>query len=456
MNLSLPFQHSCCKHSVLFNNICIDCGAVVEKPYENRLNPDDDSITLSDEELKRRNLDLERQLIQEHKLVLVIDLDKTLIDTTTVFSYEEAQNLISTDPTASSEDFVVFDLDSTIFVVRFRPYVREFLQEISPYFHLQIYTGSQAEYAHRIIRELDPNGKYFADRIWSITKEEKLRFQQENIYEKSIKNLFPYSDKLVLVLDDSPSVWYSDEGGKIFKGLIQLKPFLYFIQPTPSTLAAVSSTGVVDDTLNNMKQLLLDIHASFYQDFDELESHVIIKLAEKKSGVFDRLHFLFVGCWEDGDQERKNQIILKAEEFGANVIDSFVPYLTHIIIGFKGPDDQCIRAMNYSGIYIVTADWFEQSHMSYQRLDEDAFQFPGFPSPTCGFFERDEPPNIINTDFDESEIDQLLEEDEEEGNSPVPRVITLEDFKKEPGILDRFLYFDSDEIGSDEQAIEQL
>ena len=96
MNLSLPFQHSCCKHSVLFNNICIDCGAVVEKPYENRLNPDDDSITLSDEELKRRNLDLERQLIQEHKLVLVIDLDKTLIDTTTVFSYEEAQNIIET------------------------------------------------------------------------------------------------------------------------------------------------------------------------------------------------------------------------------------------------------------------------------------------------------------------------------------------------------------------------
>ena len=452
MYISRSFPQPGCKHSILFNNICIDCGQVVEKPYENRIDPDDDSITLSDEEFMRRNIELERRLIEERKLILVIDLDKTLIDTTTVLSYQEAENLIHSDQTAQEGDFLVFELDGTIFVVRFRPFVREFLEELYPYFHFQIYTGSQSEYAHKIVRAIDPNGKYFADRIWSITKEERLRFQTENIYEKSIKNLYPCTDRLVLVLDDTPSVWYSDEGGKIFKGLIQLKPFFYFIQPYQNTLAQIDINAPYDSILVNMKNLLLEVHHNFYEDFNESESHVIINLAEMKSAVFDKLHFLFVGCWDDGDDDTKNQIVIKAEEFGANVIDQFVPYITHIIVGRRGADEPCKMALNFNGIYIVSYDWFEQSHMSYQRCDEELFPFENYPYITSGYYDRNEPPNIIQSECDESEIDQLLEEDESDSLSPTPRVIALEDYKKQPSILDRFYFFDSEEIGSDEQT----
>jgi FCP1-like phosphatase family protein len=443
-----------CEHSILFYTICVNCGEVLDKPYENRLDPDETTLTVSFEEIRRRNLNLEKELIREKKLALVIDLDKTLIDTTTVFSLEDADNLIALDKHAKRSDFVVFQLDDTIFVVRLRNNVRAFLHEISPFFRLQIYTGSQANYARRILKEIDPDASLFGNRIWSITKEEKKRYQLENKYEKNIKNLFPVSDRLVLVLDDTPSVWYTDEGNTIFKGLIQIKPYHYFIQPGLIAPATIAQESLHDNTLMQMKSVLLSVHELFYATFNESESHVLISLAEEKAAVFDRLHFLFVGCWEDGDTHSKEFYTLKAEEFGANVLDSFAPYITHIIVGGKGPDEQCVQALNYNGIYIVSYYWFEQSYLLFAREDEEQYALQGYPQPTCGMLSRDEPPNIIVYDFDVSDFDQLLESDDEKDS--IPSIIALEDIKKDAGLLDTFMIFESDDLSSEEgQALEQ-
>ena len=442
-------KNGICPHSVLFHNICVKCGAVLDKPYESRVDPNDTSITLSPEEVKRRNLEVEAELIREKKLALVIDLDKTLIDTTTVLSYEEAENLIVLDKTADRSDFVVFELDCTIFVVRLRPNVRRFLHEISPYFRLQIYTGSQEAYAKRILKEIDPDSSLFEERIWSITKEEKERYQQENKYEKNIKNLFPVSDRLALVLDDTPSVWYTDEGNTIFKGLIQVKPYYYFIQPGLLTLATIAKEGLNDNTMMQMKKVLCSVHKRFYSTYNRLESHAIISLAEEKAAVFDGLHFLFVGCWEDGNTALRDFYYLKAEEFGANVLDSFTPYVTHIIVGANGIDEHCMQALNYSGIYIVTYAWFEQSNLQFECLDEESYSLQGFPNPTNGFLSRYEPPNLVVSDINDSEFDRLFNSDDEDKEF-IPSVIALEDIKKDPVMLDKFMVFESDDLSSEE------
>lgn len=44
-----------------------------------------------------------------------------------------------------------------------RPFVYQFLDEMSKYYNLVLFTASQRTYAEKIIRILDPDDKYFKD-----------------------------------------------------------------------------------------------------------------------------------------------------------------------------------------------------------------------------------------------------------------------------------------------------
>ena len=457
MSKKMSENQKTCPHSVLFGNICVKCGAVVDKKYEIRADPNSSMVTVSTEEAKRESEELEKYLISKKKLCLVIDLDKTLIDTATVHSQEEVDQIIASDTTCSKNDFIF--LKRQMLLVRVRPYVKNFLHDISPYFRMQIYTLAAPDYANQILHVIDPTNEFFGRRIFSrsleddqeMAKQRRLNPGKEILYEKDIKKLFPFSDRFVLVLDDTPGVWYCDKQDpffpsnerKIFKGLVQIKPFEYFNQPIPRAVATITKNGSDDDILIQMKDVLIDVHHRFYENFDPEESHVLISLKDRKSITFDSMYFLFDRV-KDLDKCSK-----EAEEFGATVLDSFEPYVTHIIVGSGGTNDVIAKAMEYNGIYVVTIDWFVQSRLQFCRIEESKYKLVGIPCPTEGDIEREAPPTEEILD-----IDSLFGDDDdknEQQEAHEEKIISYDDISKDPDWLKKIEEMPDDDDDNDDE-----
>ena len=147
-----------CIHPVIHDDICCECGAHVS-PDSRYVKAQDNYILL----FTIGNSQIKPFLLKHHKLALVVDLDKTLIQATEVCSYEDADRVISMDITHKSDYFTV-NLNK-LYLIRLRPYVREFFESISPYYFMQVYTLSIRPYAIQIIHKIDPDGKYFSSRI---------------------------------------------------------------------------------------------------------------------------------------------------------------------------------------------------------------------------------------------------------------------------------------------------
>lgn len=98
------------------------------------------------------------RLIKDRKLVLLVDLDQTLIHTTN----DNVQPNI--------KDVFHFQLcgpNSPWYFTRLRPGTLNFLNKISSYFELHICTFGARDYAHMIAAFLDKDQKFFSNRILS-------------------------------------------------------------------------------------------------------------------------------------------------------------------------------------------------------------------------------------------------------------------------------------------------
>ena len=123
-------------------------------------------------------------LLNQRKLVLLVDLDQTLIHTTNdnippnlkvLLTYSMMVQVSSTSCTECSDltlylqDVWHFQLHPSgpWYHTRLRPHARPFLEKISKYYELHICTFGVREYAHWIAHFLDPDRKLFGQRILS-------------------------------------------------------------------------------------------------------------------------------------------------------------------------------------------------------------------------------------------------------------------------------------------------
>jgi len=78
---------------------------------------------------------------------------------------------------------------------RLRPETRGFLERISKLYELHICTFGTRSYAHVIARHLDPEGKFFSDRI--LSRDECF---SQNSKTANLKELFPRGDHMVKIV----------------------------------------------------------------------------------------------------------------------------------------------------------------------------------------------------------------------------------------------------------------
>ncbi|XP_059562418.1 RNA polymerase II subunit A C-terminal domain phosphatase isoform X4 [Myotis daubentonii] len=165
-------------------------------------------LMVSSEQAEQLGREDQQRLHRNRKLVLMVDLDQTLIHTTE----QQCQQM-------SNKGILHFQLGrgEPMLHTRLRPHCREFLEKVARLYELHVFTFGSRLYAHTIAGFLDPEKKLFSHRILS-------RDECIDPFSKTgnLRNLFPCGDSMVCIIDDREDVW------KFAPNLITVKKYVYF------------------------------------------------------------------------------------------------------------------------------------------------------------------------------------------------------------------------------------
>lgn len=191
-----------CNHPIRLGTLCGVCGMEIQEDshlFCALYNTDNVKITRKEavSMYKEKIKALEMQM----KLILVLDLDQTVLHTAYGVSDEKG--------------VVRFTMDGCKYSVKLRPNLKSMLRKVSKLYEIHVYTMGTRPYAERIVGIIDPTRKYFHDRI--ITRDEN-----QGVLVKRLSRLFPYNHKNIVILDDRADVWDYCEN------LVLIKPFWYF------------------------------------------------------------------------------------------------------------------------------------------------------------------------------------------------------------------------------------
>ncbi|KAL6122108.1 hypothetical protein NUSPORA_00883 [Nucleospora cyclopteri] len=188
-----------CDHTIRIGILCAKCGKeVAEDELLVNATHNSDQIMQTQEAAIKESIDYFNRLKEQNKLVLILDLDQTLI-----------QSSLTKAPCDET-----FSFGNSTFYVKIRPFALRFIREISKFYELHVYTMGTREYAEKICKILDPTGKFFGERIVT-------RTENNNELKKTIQRITPFS-KNVLIVDDRLDVW------NFIPNVLLIRPFCYF------------------------------------------------------------------------------------------------------------------------------------------------------------------------------------------------------------------------------------
>ncbi|KAM6958840.1 RNA polymerase II subunit A C-terminal domain phosphatase [Aplochiton taeniatus] len=210
-----------CSHPIVMKGLCAECGQDLTQ-LQNKNGSHQAHIStatvsmvhsvpelmVSSEQAEQLGREDQQRLHRNKKLVLMVDLDQTLIHTTE----QHCQRM-------SNKGIFHFQLGrgDPMLHTRLRPHCKEFLEKIAKLYELHVFTFGSRLYAHTIAGFLDPEKKLFSHRILS-------RDECIDPFSKTgnLRNLFPCGDSMVCIIDDREDVW------KFAPNLITVKKYIYF------------------------------------------------------------------------------------------------------------------------------------------------------------------------------------------------------------------------------------
>ncbi|KAF0547698.1 RNA polymerase II subunit A C-terminal domain phosphatase [Gigaspora margarita] len=217
-----------CAHSIQIRGLCALCGNDMMKTdftgvdYSIRatisMAHNVAGLTVSLNEAERLEKDTAARLLKSRKLSLIVDLDQTLIHATidpTVEEWINDENNINHPTVKDIHKFVLSD-SPTIYYIKLRPGLKEFLKSVSEFYEPHIYTMGTRNYASSVAEVIDPDHTIFNERILS-------RDESRNINQKNIRRLFPCDDSMVVAIDDRADVWGWSPN------LIKVHPYDFFV-----------------------------------------------------------------------------------------------------------------------------------------------------------------------------------------------------------------------------------
>ena len=94
-----------------------------------------------------------KNLLKTQKLILVLDLDHTLIHTV--------------QGNHQYPGVEIYEIEGNKFSTKKRPYLERFLEKLQDLYEMCVYTMGSHKYAGQIVHIIDPKGIYFGNRVLS-------------------------------------------------------------------------------------------------------------------------------------------------------------------------------------------------------------------------------------------------------------------------------------------------
>ena len=268
-----------CKHEMVYINLCTKCG------YKKTENDEFKAYGFTNKEFffsKEKAESLEKTKVQDYltskKLILLLDLDNTILHCSSVsISSEQIKFLEGKYSTYISKIPIknnMINRYETI-LIKFRPFLRTFLKNIKNKFEIFVYTQATKEYATGVIQYVNTN---FVKDILSTTRMIPRVLDENGFAEnKSIKNVFPTQEKMILIIDDNMEVW--KESGNNFIGIYPYRFFserekitnkLIFINNFEKNYTKDSFYKIEhDNVLFCITNLLLNVHRKFFAFYEK-------------------------------------------------------------------------------------------------------------------------------------------------------------------------------------------
>ncbi|XP_018496382.2 RNA polymerase II subunit A C-terminal domain phosphatase [Galendromus occidentalis] len=417
-----------CSHSVRDKDVCADCGAHLEESASG-FGPDAASVSMIhhmphlrvSEELSRSiGRDDELRLLTQKKLVLLVDLDQTLIHTTSEPVYDKIKGV---------HHFRLPSSNNAWYHTRIRPGTEDFLRKISQLFELHIVTFGARPYANHIASLLDPGKKYFQYRI--LSRDECFNPQSKTA---NLKSLFPCGDQMVCIIDDREDVW------NFASNLIAVKPYVFFrgagdinapaglladCHALPASEGGTCSTvlshrnpealradrevvaclqGLIehtcgatdgfidyedtDDYLLHLEDSLRTVHRAYFELYEQMkhEKHgeassipdlkTVIPYVRQK--VLKDVVIVFTGCFPINQRPESAKIFLVAVSLGAKVQKELSKEVTHLVAARPGTA-KVQQARKFRSIKVVSPDWLWSCAERWEKSSEALFPLKDVP-----------------------------------------------------------------------------
>ena len=223
----------CPPHPGYIGGICIRCGEL--KPAQNvhpRDQLEDDmegshvamkyihpGLEVSRDEAARLRSATIEQAVNSRRLLLILDLDHTLLHSTRFSDLTPEQDAAlrarAAAQTGPPETHLLHRIPYMAMWTKLRPGIREFLADAHELYDLHVFTMGDKDYAAGMAKLLDPQGRLFGGKVAS----------SSDAGPSGVKDIDVLlgAEKLVIILDDTVGVWPKHRAN-----LIQIERYIYF------------------------------------------------------------------------------------------------------------------------------------------------------------------------------------------------------------------------------------
>ncbi|CAI2362198.1 unnamed protein product [Moneuplotes crassus] len=268
-----------CLCEEIFNEMCLKCGKVRNSTFFIDSQDTHKTFKLLSDEIQYterlalvKEKELKDSLLKERKLTLILDLDNTILHSTTGAAKDHDPKFFGrVFPGKNIFQLPVKPEEGIVTQTKIRPFLKEFIQMVSPLFKIYIYTMGNRSYANLVAKVLNKEIPHFKiDPRWVISRDDGHQHTDGGTY-KTLRQLSPTDHSFFLILDDRADVWPGAADN-----LLRIAPYVYF--PTHEADFMLKSLPRyyrlyikedVDPFLLYYGRLLKEMHCKYFEVYDK-------------------------------------------------------------------------------------------------------------------------------------------------------------------------------------------
>ncbi|MEW5318355.1 MAG: hypothetical protein WDW38_009581 [Sanguina aurantia] len=384
-----------CEHPVWVFGMCASCGAKKDE-HESAQGAENGKaaallaasqvtikhahsqhhVQISAEEATRARQSALKRLLSSRKLLLILDLDLTLLNTIKLTDLDPHhwpmmnQRLAEEWPLGAQR--LLHVMSDKGLCTKLRPGLYEFLEAVSSLYELHIYTMGDKFYANAIASIIDPSRRFFTS---IVAKDHSTSESRKNL------DVLLSGDSAALIMDDTEQVWPHHAANLITVSRYHFFPasLRLFDQAGRSFLEQgsdeVCSGGGEGGMLATYARLLKQVHKRFFAEDSSTplaSRDVRYYLGSLKQEVLQGCVIVFSSCWPLANHSSEQPLWRMAELMGAECSSTYDPQVTTHVVAAVAGTHKAVTALGH-GKSVVSPSWVVACHHHWTRLTEGSY-----------------------------------------------------------------------------------